>query len=1079
MDQQIRAHLETLEAAPGDAGGLPGARGGLPEGRPLRGAGVAAGGPRPGAAGRRGGAAAGARPPRWRAARPPTRCGPRSSTAPCWRATRAASRRCRRSPSWPRRARTGPRSARCWSGGRWPPPSPPRGPGWRCGWGGSTRSSWAGATGRRCATPGRCGSIPGWSRPGSAASRPAWRCGATPRPSGCSTPPATAGAERVGLARDYARLGATLADQALFHDVAMDSLIEAQTLDRAAPGAAEARERLTSLPRRWREEAASLEARAATAPRREAAELLLRAAQLQAAYAPDGLGPAVDLLERAWALAPGQPAVLELLERVLEERKDFGGHAAALERLAAATRDRGALVQLHLAAARLKLVRLGDAPGALAALARALELDPACEPAALQSFEQLADAGRFAEALAVLERHLEATPERPGHALLRVRAAELARARLGDPERAQRHLEAALRADPGHAPAAAALAPLLAERGEWSQAGGGAGGADRPPSPTPPSGSGSRSGWPPSSWSGWSGPATPSGRCRARWRSIPRRASVRTALEEAARRARLVPELCRALRSAAQAVAGDPAARRALLRRSRRAAGSRAGAARGGRRGVARAGGGRSRRPRGGRRAGGLRGPGPPAGTRSSPGSRRPTPGPPGPSGKRPAARWREDLSGAGRWSRGGPDIWRELLAASADDLDALWGLHAALEATPGAVAAEERTQVLARLAALVHGAAGAGRAGAGAGHRAGRAAGAPRRGGRRGHGAALRRRGHQPRSSSRRSRCWSGCWRAASIRCASPGCWRRSTPRAASRPSRWPCWSWWRAACPADADPRERARHLLDASVIRAERLGDARGALTDAAEALRAAPDHAEARKRCEQLARQVGAQAELYRAAGRGGAPAGGQARTTRLAAAPPGRGGRRGGAGRLRRRRRAAAPLPGAPPRRSGAAGQADPGLPGRRALGGGGRAAGRAGPGRRRRRSARCCWGSRPRCCWSGSIGPRPRSRPTARRWRWRRRRRGTACSPRLAAALARGRRRGRPGGGARRAGGGQRRSGRGGPGLAGERPAGGRAGRPGRRGDPAGGGAAGRPDRRRRHRRRWSRRWPTPSRTWC
>ncbi len=65
----------------------------------------------------------------------------------------------------------------------------------------------------------------------------------------------------------------------------------------------------------------------------------------------------------------------------------------------------------------------------------------------------------------------------------------------------------------------------------------------------------------------------------------------------------------------------------------------------------------------------------------------------------------------------------------------------------------------------------------------------------------------------------------------------------------------------PADADPRERARHLLDASAIRADRLGDVRGALTAAAEALRAAPSHPEARKRCEQLAQQVGAQAELH--------------------------------------------------------------------------------------------------------------------------------------------------------------------------------------------------------------------------
>ena len=65
----------------------------------------------------------------------------------------------------------------------------------------------------------------------------------------------------------------------------------------------------------------------------------------------------------------------------------------------------------------------------------------------------------------------------------------------------------------------------------------------------------------------------------------------------------------------------------------------------------------------------------------------------------------------------------------------------------------------------------------------------------------------------------------------------------------------------PPSADPRERARHLLDASSLRAERLGDPRGALSDAAAALRACPDHAEARRRCEALARKVGAYRELF--------------------------------------------------------------------------------------------------------------------------------------------------------------------------------------------------------------------------
>lgn len=669
-----------------------------------------------------------------------------------------------------------------------------------------------------------------------------------------------AGAERPALARDYVRLGATLADQALFHDVAMDALIEAQAIDRTTPGAAEARERLTALPRRWREEAAALEAAAAAAPRKEAAELLLRTAQLQAAYAPDGVGPAVDLLERAWALAPGQPAVLELLERVLSERKDYGGQAAALERLAAVTRDRGALVQLHLAASRLKLVRLGDGAGALAALARALELDPACETAALQSFEQLADAGRFAEALAVLERHLEATPEKPGHALLRVRAADLARSRLGDPARARRHLEAALRADPGHAPAAAALVPLLTEGEEWArlaevlavQVAGEPDIAarvrlqeqlaaveverlDRP---------------------------ADAFRTLSRALTLdPHRGSVRSALEEAARRARLLPELCRSLRAAAMAVGDDGPVRRALMQRAAELLEQELGqpeAAAAAWRELA------ALDPSDSEVAWAVA----ECETRlraqleelvtleaahaaATGAARRQT-------GSALASR----LTAAGRGAAAAT-VWRELQAASADaadDAESLWGLHAALEATPGAVAAEERTQVLARLAALARGSPERaqleleraailvdplGRLGEAAGVVTGLlSAGGATAQQQQLAVSLLERllaRGVDPLRIAR----------VLAPAYAARGDARRQVAMLELVARR----------LPADADPRERARHLLDASSIRAERMGDARGALTAAAEALRAAPNHPEARKRCEQLAHQVGAQAELY--------------------------------------------------------------------------------------------------------------------------------------------------------------------------------------------------------------------------
>lgn len=666
-----------------------------------------------------------------------------------------------------------------------------------------------------------------------------------------------AGAARGPLAAAYVRLGAALADEALFHELAMDALIEAKTLDREVPGAQEARERVATLPRRWREEATALEARAAQAPRAEAAGLLVRSAQLHAAYEGEGAAHAVERLERAWALSPGHPAVLDLLDRVLAERKDFGGLAAALSRLAAATRDRAALVQVHLAQAQLRLVRLADGPGALAALLDALAADPACEAAALQSFEALADAGRVEEALALLERHLGAAPSRPGHAPLRVKAALLAAGALGDPARARAHLAAALRADPVHAPAAAALAPLLSDAGDWPRL------AELLEL---------RAGTEPS-------PAArvelleqlaalqlgPLERPHDAFRTLccalalaPGHAPLRASIEEAARRAGALPALCRALSAASAALPADPALRAPLLHRVAEvlerdleragpaaeawaalcaADPADAAAAEGQRRCLARA---EAQQAEAARLAQALS-------SAAGPARRAPA--------EALARLWLE----LGRPERSAA-LFRDLLETEPSDAALLQGLRSALEAAPGQAAAAEREQLLRRLAEW------AGRPGevaelaleraallADALDRPGEAAevviGALASGGLSGP--------QEQRAVARLSQLLErGVDPARLARLLAPLHAARGEPEKQvamlERSAR---------SLPPGAEPRERARLLLDAAALREERLGDPRGALTSAGEALRACPDHVEARRRCEGLAIQVGAEGELY--------------------------------------------------------------------------------------------------------------------------------------------------------------------------------------------------------------------------
>jgi len=666
-----------------------------------------------------------------------------------------------------------------------------------------------------------------------------------------------AGAEATSLAASYTRLGAALAGEALFHDVAMDALVEAQSLDRSTPGAAQARERLGALPRRWREEAVALEAQIGPVPRADAADLLLRVAQLHGAYDPDGLQKAVERLTRAWSLVPGHPAVLELLERLHAERRDYGALAAALERLAAATRDRGALVQIHLARAQLRLVRQADPAGGLACWLEALAADPACEPAALQVFERRVDAGQFGEALDGLERHLAAAPGKPGHAPLQVRAAEIAAGRLGDAARARRFLDGALRSDPGHVPAAAAVAPLLAEAGDWGRY---VEVLALRASAEPDAGERARI-------LEKIGTAElrqldrPRDAFRTLSRSLaqePRRASVRLALEEAARRASLLPELCRALRAAAEVVADDPPLQKALLRKVAEVLDQdvgRAEEAAAAWRGVT------ALDPADREAAAALAACETKAQARMVQGARLEAEyaAASGPGRRAPGealARMAMELDRPDRAA----DVWRELLVAAPTDPSVLWGLHGALEAMAGPRSAEERVGILSRLAALASGPAERAELEleratllAEALSRPGEAAGAAV--------AVLTTGGltgpQQQRAVALLERLLArGMDPLRIARVLAPVHAARDEPE-----KQVAMLELMARKIPGGGDPRERARHLLDASSIRATRLGDARGALTDAGQALRACPDHAEARRRCEQLAKEVGAHGELY--------------------------------------------------------------------------------------------------------------------------------------------------------------------------------------------------------------------------
>ena len=662
-----------------------------------------------------------------------------------------------------------------------------------------------------------------------------------------------AGGDRAELATAYARLGTLLADEPLEHGLALETLVEAMLLDRAIPGAAETLARLKAAARTWRDQAATLEHRATgERDRREAARIWLRLAALHVAYDPDGASMAREAFDRAWLAAPGHPRALDLLERWHGERGDWPALREELARLAASTRDLAGAVAANLRLAQLATVRFGDADTATQALARALDLDPSNDEAALHLFESHVDAGREDEALSTLERHLDASPRRAENAPLRLRGAEMALA-AGHRARARGMLEAALREDPGFMPAARALLPLLEASEDWPRLVAlieAIASAERDPTTRA------------------SlllraaevalealGDPTEAGRILS-WALVtePARLASRRQMEAAAARSGDFTELARSFRAGAAAASTDLRTRKALLRRvaeiEEHDLGHAEEAARVWRqlaildpddRGAASAY--EAALSRAGRHGELI------ADLSSRLGDAT------GAARRELAvkiARLRLESGDAA----GGAASWRELLAEDGTDAEALRGLATSLRNDESVAAADELCQVLARLSAQ----------------------GAPDRADLEAERASLLLEPLERAEDAATS--WLalleggglGLEHAAhAVRALEELMGRGVEPvriaralapvRAASGDAARHVEMLEVIARDESALPADRARMWLDVSAIRQDRLGDTRGALDAAAAALREAPAHPEARRRVEDLATRAKAFAELY--------------------------------------------------------------------------------------------------------------------------------------------------------------------------------------------------------------------------
>jgi tetratricopeptide (TPR) repeat protein len=199
------------------------------------------------------------------------------------------------------------------------------------------------------------------------------------------------------------------------------------------------------------------------------AALYMEKAQLKSDDLDDPEG-ALQALESAQSIAPGEPSVLSALARFHLKRNDFKSYAAALLDQADSLAGQPEQVGVLLEAAAVFRDQLSDSLQARVCFERAAAEHPS-SPEALGALASLEAAeGRANEAIDLYERQLTASETPAAKAVV---LTNLARVLCDNPEtlnEAEARLDQALDLDPGHLPAVITMADIYYREQQWSKA---------------------------------------------------------------------------------------------------------------------------------------------------------------------------------------------------------------------------------------------------------------------------------------------------------------------------------------------------------------------------------------------------------------------------------------------------------------------------------------------------------------------------------------------------------------------------------------------------------------------------------